>query len=247
MAKKEKNKVMIELYDLSITERKDDRFGRVVTSKSLSEDDLVNIAISRGTDLSETTLRGAMEILKNIAIEQIANGASVNFGLAYFNLGVNGVFIGDHASWDGSKQNLSIRSTPTRDLRQVIKGVSAEVRGMASIGIAINSLTDVSSGEVNGRLTPGGGVNLTGSKIKIEGSDAGIGIKLINQDTQKETAIPKESILANDPSKITFIVPAELESGDYKLSISTQYASSGVFLKELRTYIFEYLLNVSVS
>jgi hypothetical protein len=43
----EKNQVMVELYDLTITERKDDRFGRVVTAKSLNEDDLINIAVSR--------------------------------------------------------------------------------------------------------------------------------------------------------------------------------------------------------
>ena len=58
----EKNKVMVELYDLAITERKDDRFGRVVTHKSLNEDDLINIAVQRRTDLSPTSLKSTMEI-----------------------------------------------------------------------------------------------------------------------------------------------------------------------------------------
>lgn len=35
---------VVELYDLSITERKDDRFGRVATNKSMDEDDLIAIA-----------------------------------------------------------------------------------------------------------------------------------------------------------------------------------------------------------
>ncbi|MDP4271782.1 MAG: hypothetical protein Q8909_16925 [Bacteroidota bacterium] len=38
MATTDNNSVIVELYDLSITERKDDRFGRVVTTKSLTED-----------------------------------------------------------------------------------------------------------------------------------------------------------------------------------------------------------------
>ena len=42
MVTNEKNNVIVELYDLSITERKDDRFGRVVTIKSMNEDDLIN-------------------------------------------------------------------------------------------------------------------------------------------------------------------------------------------------------------
>ena len=41
MGTTEKNSVVVELYDLTLTERKDDRFGRVVTSKSLSEDDMI--------------------------------------------------------------------------------------------------------------------------------------------------------------------------------------------------------------
>lgn len=247
MAATGKNSVMVELYDLSITEQKDDRFGRVVTSKSLSEEDLVNIAISRRTDLSATSLKAAMEILKEIAIEQIANGASVNFGLGYFRLGVNGVFIGDNAGWDSSKHSLSVRVTPNSQLRQTISDCTAVVRGMAATGLAINTITDMSSGEVNSRLTPGGGVNLTGSKVKIEGDIVGVGIKLINQDTQEETPVLMPSILVNEPSKITFIVPDGLANGDYKLSIATQYASSGVNLKEIRSYTFDYLLNVTVS
>lgn len=245
MAATGKNSVMVELYDLSITEQKDDRFGRVVTSKSLSENDLVDIAISRRTDLSATSLKAAMEILKEIAIEQIANGASVNFGLGYFRLGVNGVFIGDNAGWDSSKHSLSVRVTPNSGLRQTISNCRAVVRGMAATGLAINAITDISSGEVNSRLTPGGGVNLTGSKIKIDGDTVGVGIKLINQDTQEETPILMRSILVNEPSKITFIVPDALANGDYSLIITTQFGNSGSLLKEARTYTADYILNVT--
>lgn len=245
MATNEKNSVTVELYDLSITERKDDRFGRVVTSKSLDEDDLINIAVSRRTDLSAPTMRATMDILKEIAREQIANGASVSFGLGYFGLGVNGVFIGDNAKWDAAIHSLSIRVTPTADLRNAAKAAVVDVRGMAEIGTVINSVTDVSSGDLNSRLTAGGGVNITGSKIKIAGDNAANGISLVNQATSEATLIAANAIAVNDPSKITFIVPVGLASGDYKLSIATQYASSGVLLKEPRTYVFDYVLNVS--
>ncbi|MEA4982914.1 MAG: DNA-binding domain-containing protein, partial [Paludibacter sp.] len=90
MVTNEKNNVIVELYDLSITERKDDRFGRVVTIKSLNEDDLINIAVSERTDLNPNSLRSSMQILKEIAKKQLANGSSVAFGLGYFSLGVNG-------------------------------------------------------------------------------------------------------------------------------------------------------------
>lgn len=240
----EKNSVIVELYDLLLTDRKDDRFGRVVTTKSLNEDDLIQIAVSRRSDLNSSTMMATMDILKEIAIEQIANGASVSFGLGYFNLQVNGVFIGDSAKWDSSQNSLSVRVNTSSNLREAVKAIMVDVRGMAASGIAINSVTDISSGEVNSKLTPGGGVNLIGSKIKIAGTDASVGLKLTNNNTSEVTTIPVTAILQNDPSKISFIVPATLASGDYKVSITTQYSNSAQTLKEPRTCIFDYILSV---
>ena len=245
MATTGKSSVIVELYDLTLTDRKDDRFGRVVTTKSLDEDDLIERAVARRTDLSATTLKASIDLLQAIAIEEIANGASVKFGLGYFNLGVTGVFYGDNAKWDASQHSLWVKSTPTAELRKAILASTVDVRGMAVVGIVINTLTDVTTGDVNGRITPGGGVKITGSKIKIDGDSATVGINLINQATNEITGIAKTSILVNDPSKVTFIVPSTLPTGDYKLSLTTQYSPSAKNLKEARSYIFDSVLSVT--
>jgi len=242
----EKSSVIVELYDLPITQRKDDRYGRVVTTRSLTEDDLIAIAVSRRTDLSPTSLKSSMNILQEIAIEQIANGASVSFGLGYFNLGVNGVFVGNDARWDSAIHSLSVRVAPTAELRNAVKASKVDVRGMAASGAVINTVTDVTTGEVNSRLTPGGGVILTGTKIKIDGDELKVGITLTNQATSEVIAIPGTSLLLNEPKKIIFLAPNTLVNGDYKLNITTQYSTSGTLLKEPHIYTFDYLLNVLV-
>lgn len=240
----EKNNVFVELYDLTLTERTDDRFGKVVTTKSISEDDLVKIAVARRTDLNAVTLKASLEILKSIAKEQLANGASVSFGLGYFSLEVKGAFIGDSAKWDSRQHSLAVRITPTADLRETIRGVAVDVRGMASVGAVVSSLTDVASGEVNARITPGGGVNVVGSKIKVAGDNPANGVALVNQSTGAVTEVPATAILVNEPSKITFIAPADLPAGDYKLRITTQFSTSATTLKEPRTCLFDYVLGV---
>jgi hypothetical protein len=245
MATNGKSSVIVELQDLVLTERKDDRFGRVVTTRSLTEDDLVQLAVSRRTDLSATTLKASIEILRQLAIEQIANGASVRFGLGYFNLGVNGVFIGDSARWDPNIHSLNINVTPVAELRNTVRATSVEVRGMSASGLAISTVIDVTTGEENKRLTPGGGVNLRGSKMRIEGEANGLGITLINQENGETIAIPMNAVLTNDPSFISFVVPANLPAGDYKLSLTTQFSAANVTLKEGRTFLFDYVLNVS--
>lgn len=117
---------------------------------------------------------------------------------------------------------------------------------MAASGLAVNSVTDVATGNVNSTLTRGGGMNITGSRIKIEGDNPAVGLSLINQATGESVAIPKTSLLANDPSKISAIVPANLAAGDYKLSVCTQFSNAGTKLNDPRTYIFDYILTVTV-
>jgi hypothetical protein len=238
----EKNIINVELYDLPITGRKDDRCGKVVSAGSLNEDDLIALAVARRTDLSAATMRAAMETLKEVALESIAGGSSVKFWLAYFATEVKGVFIGDHAKWDPKQHALAVHIAPTSEVRNAVKSATVNVRGMASSGTIINSLTDVATGAVNNVLTPGGGVNLAGSKIKIVGSDPSVGISLIRQDSGEAIPIPAGSILINDPSKVTFILPPSLSSGDYKLQITTQFSTSATQLNEPRICLFDYIL-----
>lgn len=236
--------VVVELYDLAVTPRKDDRFGRVVTKKSVTEDDLINIAVSRRTDLNANTLRACLNILKDVAMEEVINGSSVRFGLSYYQLGVEGVFIGDNARWDNNQHSLFINANPVADFRQRLKTITVNVRGMASSGTFVNSVTDVTTQQVNSRLTPGGGVNVTGNRIRIAGDIPGIGISLINQVTQEVIPVPMSALLANEPSKLSFVVPATLPVGDYKLSIITQFSNSNTLLKEARTSVFDSVLSV---
>jgi hypothetical protein len=235
-------KIFVELYELLLTARKDDRSGRAVSTGSLKIDDLIAIAVTRRSDINAVTMKAVYEILREIALEEVCNAKHVEFGLTYNSLGIEGVFIGDHPVWDKEKNRLVFTSTAAADVRQALKNIEVEILGMASSGIFINSLTDAVSGEVNTHLTPGGGVKLAGSKIKIAGDAEGVGIHLTEINTEAVTDIPAASILDNEPSKITFIVPANLPAGDYKLSITTQFSHSAVLLKEPRTYVFDYVL-----
>lgn len=239
-----KNTVVVELYDLPLTKRKDDRYGRVVTTKSLTEDDLIDIAVSQRTDLNANTLRSAMQILKDIAAQEVAKGASVRFGLTYHNLGVSGIFTGDQAKWDPAMHSLEINSTPTNEFRSIVKTIIPDVRGMAASGMGVNTVTDISTGMVNSKLTRGNGVNVRGKYIKIKGNADEIGLRLIHQQTNEVVNIPVTSLLVNEPSRLGFIIPHAIPEGDYKLSICTQFSASNKSLKETRTYTFEIILNI---
>jgi hypothetical protein len=240
-------KVLIELYDLVFTSRKDDRSGRVISTGSLRIDDLINIAVSRRSDISPELMQAVYSLLRSIALEEVLGGKHVEFGLTHLSLGVDGIFIGDHASWDSSKNKLILNSATVVDVREAIKDVEVTVLGMAQSGIYINTLTDIVSEEVNTSITPGGGVNLVGVKIKIAGDDPAVGLYLTEINSETTFTVPKSSFLTNDPSKISFIVPPDLIPGDYKLKIVTQFSGHQSTLKEPRTYVYDYILACNIN
>jgi hypothetical protein len=220
------NGIVVELYDLALTSRKDDRFGRVVSPVHRTLANLIDIAVKRRTDLNPSTLRIAFDIISDVAQDELSGGATIEYGLVNMGVGVDGIFIGNNAQWDSSKNSLKVYANPKAAIRKRINSSTVRVRGMASSGIAINTLTDVASGEVNTLITPGGGVNLTGSKIKIVGDAGTVGLALHSVDTQEIVQIPANAILINDPSKISFVVPANLLVGDYRLVITTRFSGS---------------------
>ncbi|MDR2814243.1 MAG: DUF4469 domain-containing protein [Prevotellaceae bacterium] len=239
----EQKSIDVELYDLDIVDKKDDHFGRVVPAGVLREDDLIRIAASRRTDLSPETLRASVDLLKEVAVENLLNGASVGFGLGFFYLDVKGVFTGSYSKWNAGKHSLMAKAAPGVELQSIAKDIQGNVLGMSNSPI-IHAIFDAASGEENTRLTANGSVTITGSKIKIVGDHSVSGVTLAYASKDGFFRIPSTDMLLNDPSKITFIVPP-LPAGAYRLSLTTQYCSESRTYKEPRTCTFYYPLTLS--
>jgi hypothetical protein len=238
-----KNKVYVELYDAPLTPRKDDRMGRVLSNGSATIDDLIADAVERGTDISPVILRASYDLLKTSALRRVLRMQRVEFGLGTNYVESTGIFIGDADKWDSSRNRLVSRFLSSKELRETLKSADVEVLGMAKVPNMISSVEDVVTGEVNVCLTRGGMAHIYGSKIKISGADPAVGLKLrlSNGDIRD---IPATAIGINDPSRVSFVVPAELVPDEYTLSIVTQYTGSGTELKHPRTVKLEYPLQI---
>jgi hypothetical protein len=237
--------VIIELYDNPLTERPDDRYGRVINIASINEDTLIERAIAGGFNGNSESMKAAYHAMKEEALKAIVRGEIVHFGLGYLVLDVEGVFIGDVPGWNPEKNKLVASITPSKELHDALKKTPVNVIGMAPDRAAIAQVTDVTTGEVDKVLTVGGMANIKGSRIKIEGTKPGVGLFLTNQDTRQATQVPASAIGMNDPSKIMFVVPAGLLTGSYMLSIVTQFGGTSTrLLNEPRIIAFNQILTV---
>lgn len=93
----------------------------------------------------------------------------------------------------------------------------------------ISSVTDVSSGKSDGKLTAGGSVLLEGSSLKVGGEKSGIWFAPILEGTdslsgESDWKKVESALVFNLPSKLLFVLPQSLASGKYKIVVRTRFA-----------------------
>ena len=123
-------------------------------------------------------------------------------------------------------------------LRKALKNVKPKFSGLVRTmgGARIALVRDVRSKKTDGTITPGGMIDVTGSKIRClnaDGSDVGA-IRFLNADTRAEVATVDAAELGmNDPSHLMFNAPA-LDEGAYILQIETYFSNATTLLKQPR-------------
>lgn len=245
MKTKSQHAVAVELYDLPLTEKKDDRYAKVISPSTITEEDLIRLAVERRTDLNPSTLRAALEILTALAEEKVLDGCNVTFGLSHYSIAVNGLFTGDADHWDPARHSLSLRSDPNQTLREQLPAVEVQLLGPAITGPVINTITDHSSATINQRLTPGGVVNIDGKRLKIVGDSPEVGVSLINTTTGEELLLAPGTLFQNSPAQLGIMLPEGIALGVYNIKVSTQYSRSNKLNKTPSSYTFPVDLQLS--
>ena len=137
-------------------------------------------------------------------------------------------------------ENESVRDHPVTfrfrvraPLRKIAKLIEVEVETAKRPG-RIESCFDLDSGEVNGRITPGGIFTVTGNKLKVMGDNPECGLYFVSAlDPGLRFKVTAKFAL-NVSTKVCGVVPA-MPAGDYHIVIVTQYTVGGIALKTPRT------------
>lgn len=228
-----------------LTEREDDFTFNVTYLGNRSVEDLCKLAVLAGSKFTEAELKAAYSDLFAQAKNELYSSCTVEFGFTYNSLGVDGSFIGPKAQFDPTRNSVLLRSSLRAEFKKELEGISVIVSAVEEALPTIIKVIDVVSGSENIRLTPGGGLNGNGSRTKIVGEEGKtVGFFFINASDETKTAVPATSLLRNDPSHFSFIIPS-LANGSYYLEVATQYGgNSKQLLKEVRRNRFPYLLKV---
>ena len=128
-------------------------------------------------------------------------------------------------------------------MRRALDHVDVRILGPADATPYIDRVTDCKTHTVNGRLTPGHMLDITGSRLKIVGDHPDVGVRLRHLATDALTLIPLADLAINQPRHLLLLIPT-LSAGTYRLELTTQFSENFGQLKAPVTTIFKRNLTV---
>lgn len=233
----------------ALTERPDDYTFNVTYQARRSVQDICKLAAAGGSKFSASELQSAYNDLMAQAETELFNASTVEFGFSYNSLGVSGPFIGPGAQFDPEKNTVELRCSPSTAYKETLKSISVIVSGTNDGLPVITRVFDKTSGTENDVITPGGGLNGEGIRVRIVGEeDKTVGFIFVDTETEQEYPVPEKNLLVNTPTTFTFIIPNLPGGKNYYLDIATQWGgNTKTILKEPRRNRFPYVLSVEGS
>lgn len=221
------------LTDNAVTvNNKTDKILLLQSAESLVLDDVLEEMQKQDTGLRPETMRHAVTLYHRVTMDLILNGYSVNTGLFRAVPQLTGVIEG--GVWNKEKNSIYVSFTQDKALREAIAQTVVEILGEKSNIMYILETEDKKTGLKDGSATAGRNFFVRGAMLKVAGSDESVGVTLSNAD-KTVTKLTDDLITINNPSSLTLLLPAELTEGEYTLTITTQYSSSGTLLKTPRS------------
>jgi hypothetical protein len=224
-----------------LTDDPNDMTAAVKSEGSINPPGVIDELIKEGMEVKRETALDVVTRFNRKVIELAQDGYSVNTGLVNIRAIIKGVFFSK--VWNPAVHSVSFAVSMGLALRKAAAEMVGDIQGVLSDPMAIFTLTDVASGEVNSIITPGEGVTAVGTYLKIT-TEPGDGIYLQPLSGADRRAIPGSKLLVNEPSKLVFNLPADLPQDEYRLIVVSHFSRGNTPLKEARTYEFEYVLVV---
>lgn len=199
-------------------------------------DEVVARVVRRSPALTVAAVRGTLDLFMEEISEILENGDSVTTPLFKAQCSISGKFTDPDDYFQTNRHEVKVNLSPGNLLNKTAKRVRPHKVESHLPCPLIESVTDMSSGEVNAVLTPGGPAVIKGIRLKFDADDPEQGVFLQNGDRQLFRAA---SVLRNVFSQIVLMVPADLSPGAYQLIVKSKLNA-----QQLRTGELSHLLAV---
>lgn len=188
------------------------------------------------SSISRADAVGALELFFTAVENILLDGGVVSLPLFKAQCSISGNFRDGADRFNHKRHAVNITMKPGKRLKDIAKSVKPEKTGNNVPVPQITTFTDMTSGTKNSKLTPGGPAIIKGKHLSFDISDPLQGIFLISE---KNPLIKAETIHVNTFSQLVFIIPANLQPGEYRI-----YVANNSLSKDIRTGELDKVLRV---
>ena len=214
-----------QLADNSVTvDDKNDRILALVSAGTADKQRVISEIMAINPGLEREVVEAVINLEQRVVKKMALSGYNVNMGLYHAVAQFTGVVL--NKAWNPERNSVYVAFTQGADMREAIRATGVNIIGEKGSTMFVAGTQDTATRATNATATAGRNFTLTGSKLKIAGTDPAVGITLTS-DSGVVTKVTEDLWAVNDPSKLVFIIPAELENGEYTLTVTTQYSTNG--------------------
>ena len=229
---REKRFVNISVHKSNIKNGKGAYYAKVCNTGTVSRAALLQKLKERAPYMDVGLVGLAMEMLSEIVLEEVQNGARVEFfSLGSFSLSAKGA-----VEMEGGMEKTSsfcMKKAPSFHIKfEESKGAKRELKNTA-VNVAIKKEHAPVIESIKSALPASqkGGDNIftiKGEGLKILGERSEVGLYVEEQKSGKRLKIEPYNIIRNEPKTLTFILENHLfKNRAYNVCIATQYAKMG--------------------
>jgi predicted histone-like DNA-binding protein len=187
--------------------------------------------ISERSSLTSADTEGVLESLASLIPRHLLRGEPVYLrGVGTFRIGLHSSGVDSPADFNRSCiRGHRVIYTPDARILNALGNMDYEDTGIRGAdSLRITWIADMLSGTANRTLTPGGTVKLSGERMRIEGADPAVGLKLLHVETQTLHGVALTSVPVNKAREVIFAVPFGLPDGHWQIRIVTQFSGTAV-------------------
>ena len=212
-----------QLADNTVTvDNKDDKILVLVSNGTADKQRVISEIMAINPGLERETVEAVINLEQRTVKRLVLTGYRVNMGLYSASAQFSGVI--NQNAWDPNRNSIFVQFTQGADMREAINATKVHIIGAKGATMYIAGGLDMATGKEGFVATSGRNFTVTGAMLKVDGTDPSVGITLTDSKGVV-TKITKDMFGANDPSKLTFLIPAGLADGEYELTVTTQFAN----------------------
>lgn len=230
-----KNILKAWLVDNTVTtDNKTDKIFQLESTRSADQDYIIDRMVAKNPGLHRDTMELAVKLHNEVVAEEVLNGVSVTTGLFHAVAQFRGT-AGPGDTWDPQRNSIYVSFTQGKALRTAIADTTVNVLGDRPKQFYIGSGYDVATRATDFSATAGRSFTVYGRNIALAGDDPSVGVSLTNTQTKAVTQLTSDMIVLSEPSRLIIQLPADLDDGEYTLTVTTQYCGTKELLKNPRS------------